>query len=305
MSPTIDIKSPSLTFDLSIDEQRYAFFDLFKEPTIEMPFDLTTDKEFQLLRHLGMPVSHTGIRIHYPGSHWQKDYKNFLVEIVGVRLDELTDTDLRSPAWGEWDEPDGSKIPINVWRQLVWERHSRLAIHSIWNPSKDMNSLLSLALGGIGWVTRIGRINSVNPDLEKEVESVKRLARGIFIMRKAVESPKVGPPPLAIPDPDTLLLWISQHAKANTAIKAEMERRTYKQWAKCPEQEKPFILTRALPDTPKDIIQALTKLSRLADIVLEYTGWYCSQIPVGTWGPDRYRDYLQESEKLNQIKNKK
>lgn len=129
-------------------------------------------------------------RIWYPGSSYNKSFSNYLVEFAGI-LDELIpEGAIRSPFMLTWAPDDSNKptLRLNVWRVRAWEKSTPVHVYGIYNPVNDLTSTLTRALGGFGWVTRIGGIQALTGNIERQVKDAQIAAKGMLALRMAMQS---------------------------------------------------------------------------------------------------------------------
>lgn len=136
-----------------------------------------------------MPDS-TFSRIWYPGSTYNKSFSNYLVEFTGIIAEKIPDGANRSPFTLTWKPLDSKQPPIvlNVWLLRTLEKSTSVYVCGIYNPINDKTAPLSLALGTIGWATRIGGINALVPNIERQVKDAQIAAKGMLVLRKAMQS---------------------------------------------------------------------------------------------------------------------
>ena len=177
------------TWDLSNEKDRKALFDhLDRTPGKNQleAIPLAQDTDAPLFAALGLPTPELIFSSIWHGSRWGQQYKNFLVEMVGVEERQLKPGDPRSGASIEYENnAAGVKYNIDLWRRRVIDRNSRIMIREIFNPLTDRKAPLSLALGNIGWVTNISYINPGMPDVDKEILDTQNVALGLMILREA------------------------------------------------------------------------------------------------------------------------
>jgi hypothetical protein len=182
--------SSHITITFTNPSDREKLFSLIKKVGGEtLPTEV--DDDMPLLQELGMPTPDDKFnRIWYPGFLHHKSFSNYLVEYTGVLARLILDGAIRSPVEFVWDPEDGSEptTMLNIWRIRVWERSTAIHVYGIYNPSSDQKAPLTRALGGTGWVTKIGGIEGANPNIRQQVAKTKIVAQGMLLLHTTIKS---------------------------------------------------------------------------------------------------------------------
>ncbi|MGA9770314.1 MAG: hypothetical protein WBV94_14845 [Blastocatellia bacterium] len=178
------------------DDKKKLFDDVARLPQkgSVLETNLASTAEAPLLRALGFPTEEV-ISVTCHGSIEGKQYNDFIVELMGVLERDIPEGGARSPTSitiyrSLNDKPE----ELNVWRKRVFERNAHIIIREIYNPSTDLYSPISLALGGIGWVSSITHVRTIDNDLIKEVADAQRVALGFLLLRDVAKRARLVPP---------------------------------------------------------------------------------------------------------------
>ena len=183
--------------NLNNPEDKKRLFDTvakYPQKGATLVVDLDTIDEANLFRELGLP-SEKVVLVTCHGSIEGKQYNDFIVELMGVLEGDIPEGGARSlSSVTLYERLTDKPVELNVWRKRVFERNTHIVIREIFNPSTDLRSPLSLALGGIGWVSSVSHVHTADGDLIKEVADAQRVALGFLLLRDVGKRARLTPP---------------------------------------------------------------------------------------------------------------
>jgi hypothetical protein len=269
------------------------------------------DDQLPLLYALGMPQDKPLVKSVGLGKNYDRRYKDMCVEVFGVEggipheIQTIYETELnratkpikldvmRVPAHipipGQYTKTKDGNTFIQVWRIRVFLQNASAFTEELWDGRVR------------GWVSHIQNI--FDPTNPEEIKQLRRLADGFAFGRLTIESSKPVGRPSKESSPEfnleTIPAWSKQYDNAKYILEALLSVRPIKQLARHTEQGRQALIKQAFPGIDNQTAAKLAKLKTVSDVALQYTGWFCSGIEIGTWSDGKYWNMLHESDQTN------